>query len=707
MDEVPFRSKEVSWLSFNARGLQEAQSADVPLLERLNFLGIYSSNLDEFFRVRVATLKRLIKLKLPHKKLGIPHPEVTFAQVNSILKKEARVFNQTYNEVFRELEKENVFLINETEVPEELHDYLGNYFDSEVLPHLMPIITKSNSKLGGLKDHPMYLAVRLTNSRSNSRPMHSLLEIPQQLPRFHVLPRTGEEERVMYIDDIIRFGLHRVFESTPYDVFESYALKFTRDAEMEVDDDITESFYDQVEEGLKAREEGNPVRLNYDASIPASFLRLVMNGLEATSSDSRFPGARYHNRKDLMKFPSLGRADLKYPRARIVVPKAFQQAERNHIFSTIRQGDILLHFPYHSFNHFLDLLRQACMDPLVKSISITQYRIASDSAVARALISAVRNGKEVSVLVEPTARFDEEANLHWASLYRDAGIHVFLGVRGLKVHAKLCLIERVENGRIRYYSCIGTGNFNEDTARLYTDHMLLTANQSLGRDTARIFQFFRRNYETPQLDHLIFAPFTLRSRLYEMIQTEIREARAGRHAEMWIKINNLSDYDTVKLVYEAARAGATVNLNVRSMFSLAPETPGTEDSIEAMGIVDRFLEHSRILVFHNAGDPLYFLTSADFLPRNFDSRCEIMCPVLDSDLQTQLRRYLDLQWRDTVKARVLDAELSNEQRRGSPGDPRLRSQQAIGDYLAGLNQATATSSPKDLSFSDEVLVSDL
>lgn len=707
MDEIPFRSKELSWLSFNSRVLQEAQSLDVPLLERLNFLGIYSSNLDDFFRVRVATLKRLIELKLPRPKLGIPDPEDTFAEINGQLKREAAIFNQTYAEVFRRLEEEGIFLLNEREVPGEHRGYLESYFESEVLPHLMPIVTKLNSRLGGLKDYPMYLAVRLTNAHSKSRPMHALLEIPQNLPRFHVLPSSGKRHQVMYLDDIIRFGLKRVFEFTHYDKFESYALKFTRDAELEFDDDITESFYDQVEESLKAREEGNPVRLNYDQDMPLSFLELVMDGLEAAGAHSTFPGARYHNRKDLMKFPSFGRSDLKYPARKIIVPKLFR-AERGHTFSAMRRRDILLHFPYHSFNHFLDLLRQASMDPLVKSVSITHYRIAKQSAVARALIAARRNGKEVTVLVEPTARFDEEANLHWASVYSSAGIQVHLGVRGLKVHAKLCLIERIENGRTRYYSCVGSGNFNEETARLYTDHMLLTSNQEIGNDLCQVFKFFQRNYDVPKLKHLVLAPFTFRKRIYELIDKEIEEAQAGRRAEMWVKINNLSDYDTVAYLYRAAQAGVKVWLNVRGMFSLiSGKLPGTEN-IRAIGIIDRLLEHARVLIFHNGGNPKTFITSADFLPRNFDGRIEVMCPIYDPAIQKQLRHYVDLQWRDNTKARVLDSNLSNQFLNDGAHSPGLRSQVAIEDYLASHGRSSGTANEsEDAECPDEAFVTDV
>ncbi len=692
MIDIPFRSKELSWLSFNARVLQEADSDDVPLLERLTFLGIYSSNLDEFFRVRVATLRRLINLHLPHTQLGIPDPEVTLTRVNSVLKRETKVFNHVYHNVFRALEAEGIRLVTDQEVPQRMHGYLNGFFEREVLPHLMPISIKSTSSLGGLKDHPMYLAVRMSKSGSRGRPHHSLIEIPQHLPRFHVLPQSQDEQLVMYVDDVIRFGLHRLFESLPYDHFESFALKFTRDAEIELDNDITESFYEQVADALKAREGGLPVRINYDAAMPRSFLKLVIDGLDATGDeDSQFPGARYHNRKDLMHFPTMGRHDLHFPKFQTVVPAEFRTDTRRHLLKAVRERDILLHYPYHSFEHFLDLLRQVSLDPLVKSISLTQYRIAKNSAVARALLSAVRNGKEVTVLVEPTARFDEEANLQWARLYAEAGIRVILGVQGLKVHAKLCLIERLEKGVTRTYSCVGTGNFNESTAKLYTDHMLLTYNQEIGSDLHQIFQFFRKNYETPRLRHLIFAPFDLRRSLFEFIDFEIDQATQGRPAEIWIKINNLSDVETVRRLYQAAQAGVDLRLIVRSMYSLVNDEPGHSESVHSIGIVDRLLEHTRILVFHHGGNRRYFLSSADFLPRNFERRCESLCPILDPRLQRQLQAYLDLQWRDNVKARCLDADLSNAIRNGAASEPRLQSQVAIRDYLETLTRSPGTS----------------
>ena len=686
MIDIPFRAKEVSWLSFNSRVLQEARLPDTPLLERVKFLGIYSSNLDEFFRIRIATLRRLARLGLPAEKLGIPDPRETLQKVNQTLKVESRLFNEVYEQVFASLREENIRIITEKEVPPPLEGYLRDYFSREVLPRLMPIVIKSNSTLRDLQDQPMYLAIKLGRNAGAGRPLHALIEIPTDIPRFLVLPKAGADQLVMYLDDVIRFGLPMVFEPTTYDTFESYAVKFTRDAEMEFDNDFMDSLYEQLSEGLKAREGGDPVRINYDASMPKPFLRLVMNALDVVGEeDSRFPGARYHNRRDLLKFPSLGRGDLKYPPIRTLTPPRID-AEDNNLFRSIRYRDILLHLPYHSFHHFLDLLRQASIDPLVKTIRMTQYRLAKDSFVARALINAVRNGKEVTVLVEPTARFDEQNNMTWASRYRDAGIRVIWGVPGLKVHAKLCLIERIENGALRPYSVISTGNFNEVTAKIYTDHMLFTGHPEFGDDLRQIFRFFERNFEIPKLKRLVCAPFSLRSTVYDAIDYEIAAAQAGKTARIWIKINNLSDVEVVRRLYVAAAAGVEIRLIVRGMFSLDTEEPAGGNKIEAIGIVDQLLEHTRVLIFHNGGNRRFYLSSADFLPRNFDSRCEVLCPVLDPWLQEQLSRYVEIQWSDTVKARVLDSSLNNRLRQSLDEAAPVRAQAAILEYLDGLDR---------------------
>ena len=684
MIDIPFRSKEVSWLSFNARVLQEGADPTVPLHERIKVLGIYSNNLDEFFRVRVATLRRLTLLGDRWKELNIPDPNETLKEVRSVVAQQAVDFNKAYRAALEDYEKIGVKIVNDNHVPAKLKKWVKDYFRAEVSPHLMPIMLKSAAALPRLKDYPMYLAVRLSKKAGQGRPAHALLEIPNNLPRFVVLPKSGKIQLVMYLDDIIRFGLKDVFGHLAYDEYESYAIKFTRDAEIEFDDDFTESFYEKLTEGLKAREVGLPVRANYDAEFPKPFLNLVLKKLNLNRTESVYAGARYHNRKDLMGFPKLGGPGVSNPKPVPIINKALRKSERNGFFSVLRKQDLLLHFPYQPFRHFIEFLREASIDPFVQAISVTQYRLARNSCVAKALMAAARNGKRVTVLVEPQARFDEKANIRWANEYRDAGVRVILGIPGLKVHSKLLLIARKEQGRLRRYTGLGTGNFNEDTATIFADHLLLTANPELGKDAAAVFSFFKRTYKPPKLKHLFMAPFQLRRFLREKVGREIENAKAGNEAMLSLKVNNLSDAETVKLLYKASAAGVRIRLIARSMFSLVTGDEGPGKDIEAIGIVDKYLEHSRLLIFHNEGKPEVYLTSADFLPRNFDSRVETAFPVLDPKLAGQLIQYFEIQWQDNCKARILDPDLTNtyvKRRKKSPG---VRSQEEIEKYLRGL-----------------------
>ena len=640
VQEIPFRSKEVSWLAFNSRVLQEAADPQVPLLERVKYLGIYSSNLDEFFRVRVATLKRLTLFRKNFKQLKLPDPSRTLKQIKLIVRSEMIKFDQIYADIFQGLRKRGIQMVNEATVPDALKPWLDDYFHTNVRPRIMPNMIKGYSDLDELRDRPMYLAVRLQQAEHPDRVAFSLIEIPSgELPRFVVMPEHKGSTVVMFLDDIIRYGLPTLFKGLPFDTFEAWAVKFTRDAEMEFDDDFTESLHDKIADGLKARETGAAVRMNYDKSLPTEFLKLLLGKLKLKEEDTLFPGARYHNRKDLMKFPSLGGPDVKFP-AVPVLEHPHLPSDRPGILKLLQKRDVLLHLPYHSFNTFLDLLREASLDPMVQSIQMTQYRVARHSCVAKALVSAVRNGKSVTVLVEPRARFDEKNNIEWASQYQEAGVKVILGIPMLKVHAKVCLITRSEGRHDTYYSVIGTGNFNEDTSQYYTDHMLMTADQGIGRDLTQIFKFFTNTYQSPRLDYLVASPFHLRSTIKFWIENEITNAQRGLRAEIFIKINNLSDLEIVELLYKAEAAGVNVRLICRSMFSVVTGDSRHPSNIQAIGIVDRYLEHSRILQFANAGEPKTFLSSADFLPRNFDSRFEIICPIYDPRLQSELQSYL-------------------------------------------------------------------
>lgn len=677
MEGAPFRSKEVSWLAFNSRVLQEAGDPKVPLLERLRFLGIYSSNLDEFFRVRIATLRRLVLLGRDYQKLQLPDPKITLRETKSIIKRDAAIYDRIYDEIFAGLAGQGIRLINDAEVPKLLKPWLTEYFYTKVRPRIMPIVIRSYSELGALRDHPMYLAVEMGRLERKTRLAHALIEIPStELPRFVTLPEHKGERLVMYLDDIIRFGLPSIFTGLPYDKFEAYAIKFTRDAEMGFDDDVTESLYDKIAEGLRSRQTGQAVRMNYDARIPPSFLKLLTDKLKLASDDTLMPGFRYHNRRDLVKFPAPD--SLGYPRE-TPLPHPQLHGKRESIFRVLQDRDLLLHLPYHSFTSFLDFLREASLDPLVESIRLTQYRLARQSCVARALMNAAQNGKDVTVLIEPQARFDEKNNIEWANRYQNAGVKVILGVPGLKVHAKMCLVVRHEGGADRYYSAIGTGNFNEETSQFYTDHMLLTSHPGLGADILEAFRFFQANWQPPRLSHLVAAPFSLRAGVKDWIQNEINHARQGKESGIFIKLNNLADPEITGLLYEASQAGVPVQMIVRSMFSVITGEPVSKN-IRAIGIVDRYLEHSRILVFRNGGSPRYFLSSADFLPRNFDSRFEIVCPVYDLKLQEQLARCLEIQWSDNAKARVLDRRLGNALVKND--GPPVRAQEATRQWLA-------------------------
>jgi polyphosphate kinase len=676
VDGVPFRSKEVSWLAFNSRVLQEAADEHLPLNERLRFLGIYSSNLDEFFRVRIATLRRLVELGRDYKKLRLPDPRQTLKEAMQIIKVEATRFDETYRNIVAGLAKRGVDLVDDTTVPRPLWEWLLEYFFNKVRPHIMPVMIRSYTRFSKLPDAPMYLAVEMTKGGRKGRETHALIEIPiNVLPRFVTLPPHKGRTLVMYLEDIIRFGLPSLFAALPFDDFRAWAIKFTRDAEMEFDDDVTESLYDKISQGLRARQLGDPVRMNYDASIPRHYLNLLADKLEL-DGDALMPGSRYHNRRDLMRFPAPAAPELP---GEAMLPHESLSGARESIFRTLVEGDSLLHLPWHSFSHFLDFLREASLDPLVSSIQLTQYRLAKNSCVARALIAAAQNDKDVTVLVEPRARFDEKHNIDWAHLYQEAGIRVILGVPGLKVHAKMCVVTRHEHGADRYYSALGTGNFNEETSRFYTDYMLLTAHQGIGADIVESFRFFSSNWLPARLLHLVAAPFNLRAQVRHWIQLEMAHARAGREAEIFVKLNNLADPEITGLLYEASRAGVKVRLIVRSMFSVVTGDKKFSRHIRALSIVDRYLEHSRVLIFHNGGQPRTWLSSADFLPRNFDSRFEVIFPILDPVLQSELRRVMEIQWSDNVKARVLDKELSNAINPG--GKKRVRSQEAVRDWL--------------------------
>ncbi|MBN2735524.1 MAG: polyphosphate kinase 1 [Spirochaetales bacterium] len=658
-----YRPKETSWLAFNQRLLQEAEDASVPLIERLRFLGIFSSNLDEFYRVRVATLSRLSKIgKRAVRILGYD-PKKVLQQVNKTVIMQQKQFDCIYDSIKKELDNEHVHIISEMDLTEEQGHFVHSYFQKKIRPKLIPIMIDQINEFPDLRDQFIYLAVVLhketPGSLTKDKAKYALIEVPtDQISRFLVLPSHDQENYIMLIDDVIRFGLKDIFAMFDYSGFDAYTIKVTRDAELDIiEDDLSQSEIKKVSKSLKQRKEGDPVRLIYDQSIPEEFLQFIRKNLQLSSFDTTISGSRYHNFKDFISFPVLGKTKLVYPPLKFL---SHRDIKRNSIIlKTIAQKDILLHFPFQSFHYFIDLLREASIDPDVTSIKLTIYRAAKNSSVINALINAVKNGKQVVVVIELRARFDEAANIKWANLMQEEGVKVIYGVQGLKVHAKLCLITRKENKLVEY-CCIGTGNFNEATAKIYGDITLMTADKRITKEVSRIFDFFEANYDISQFKHLIVSPFNMRKKIIKFIQKETRNAAQGKAASIVIKLNNLVDSEIIQHLYEASRAGVSVRLMIRGMFSLIPGIEDMSENIKAKTIIDKFLEHTRILYFYDEGNHRIFISSADWMRRNMDRRVEVCCPIYDENLKKELLEYLEMQWADNVKSRHLDKDLSNE-----------------------------------------------
>jgi polyphosphate kinase len=676
MTNLPIINREISWLSFNERVLQEAESDDVPVLERLKFLGIYSNNLDEFFRVRFATVKRMMTLdKKAQEQLGYDPAKVMEA-IKGKLKQLQKRYTKTYESIIRKLEKENIFIINETQLDKEQGEFVRNYFQETVQLEIFPIMLDKAKQFPSLQDASIYLAIRF--SKNKSREIHySLIEVPTaSLSRFLVLPSKKEKQFILFLDDVIRYNLKDIFQIYDFDKIEAYTIKFTRDAELDVDNDVSLTMVEAMAVSLKKRKNASALRFVHDARMPKDFRNYLIKKMALDSKVQLYAGARYHNFKDFMKFPTMGRNNLLYPMLSHIIHPELDKVRS--ILDKVKQKDVMLYFPYHSFDYFLDLLREAAIDPNVSHIRITLYRVATNSHVIKSLITALQNGKDVTVLIELRARFDEEANIHWATKLTDAGARVIPGIPGLKVHSKICLITRREKGRKIYYGCVGTGNLHEKTARVYTDAMLLTCNQSITRETRQIFSFFDKNYSVPKMHKLLVAPFTLRSKLTHLINREIKHAKAGKAATIFLKLNNLVDEDMIERLYNASRNGVKIRMIVRGICSLVPGIPGVSENIEAISIVDKYLEHSRIFIFSNAGAAETFIGSADLMTRNLDHRIEVVLPVLDEKIQRQLAHIMELQWSDNVKARIFDVNQSNEFKQ-TDGTP-IRSQNAIYDF---------------------------
>lgn len=685
LKQSPIINRDISWLSFNERVLQEAECKDVPLLERLKFIGIFSNNLDEFFRVRVATLRRMKEYsKEAQEELGIDPEELLDAIMEKVLQLQKR-FDAAYFQILADMEKENILIVNEKQLNEPQADYVKKYFRDKVRLEIFPIMLDKNVRFPTLHDSSIYLAVRFYNEDVKDS-NYSILEIPTSIPRFVVLPAIENKICIMFLDDVIRFNLEDIYKIYDFKTIDAYTIKFNKDAELELDNDVTESFLETVELSLKQRKNAKPLRLIYDAEMPNEFLQYLLKKMNFNRQGHVAPGVRYHNFKDFIKFPKVHPAKF-WNQDESFIPHP-QLENCRSILDKMKSRDIFLYYPYHSFDYFLDLLREAAIDPDVSHIRMTVYRLSSHSHVVKSLLTALKNGKDVTVMIELRARFDEAANIDWANKLKDEGAKVITGINGLKVHSKICLITRREKGKKIYYGCLGSGNFHEVTAKFYTDIHLLTADQSITRELRELFNFFDKNYLIPKLQRLTIAPFNLRSKLISWINREIRNARTGKRAEIFIKVNSLVDEALIQKLYYASKAGVKIRLIVRGTCSLIPGLPKVSENIEAISIVDQYLEHSRVFIFYNNGREEVYFGSADLMTRNIDYRIEVIAPVLNIEIRQQLIDLMELQWQDNTKARIFDADQNNNFRTVEANQRKLRSQITARDYFIHLYQLT-------------------
>ena len=650
MTNYTYSNRELSWLNFNARVLQEASDSEVPLIERLRFLGIFSNNLDEFFRVRYATYKRITQSKgNEHKIIGGYDVSELLKEITQIVIEQQTESLNILSEIHEKLKSHNIHIIDETQIGKKHQVFVKNYFLDKVSPALVTIMLNDIEAVPNLKDTAAYLAVKLTHKKSKSK-RYTLIEIPTSLNRFVVLPSIDDKQYVIMLDDLIRYNLNVIFNIFEYDSISTHMIKITRDAELDLEGDLDKSYIEKLLTSVKDRMVGDPVRFVYDKTIDQDTLDFLLLKLEIENTDSLIPGGRYHNRRDYMKFPDLGAKHLLYQKIDpLPIPGLSLQGS---IFKKIAQKDFLQYTPYQTFSYTIKFLREAALDPNVKSIKITIYRLAEVSHIASSLINAAKNGKKVTVSIELQARFDEANNIKYSERMKREGIKLIFGVTGLKVHAKSCVIERLEGKKIRRYGFISTGNFNEITANIYTDYTLFTCHSEILKDINKVFEFFEANYRIKKYKHLIVSPHYTRDFFYDKIDQQIELAKANKPCGIMFKMNSLSSYDMAKKIYQASQAGVEIKLIIRGICCLIPGVKVMSENIKAISIVDKFLEHPRLFIFKTAKkNHDVYISSADLMTRNLDNRVEITCPVYDDDIKKELIDTFDICWRDNVKAR--------------------------------------------------------
>ena len=678
-------NREISWLSFNERVLQEASDKKVPLLERLRFVGIFSNNMDEFFKVRYAKIQRISEGKFPEKsKFEIRQAKKLLKEITNIAIQQQNKMRYVRRGIFEELKLHDIHLIDERNLNKKQGEFVRDFFINKVSPSLFTIVLNDLPEFPIIKDTSIYLAVKMSKNKISdptdfAQPIYALVEIPtDSLGRFVVLPKEGKKNYIMLLDDVIRYNLDEIFNIFDYNQIEAHVIKISRDAQFDEDLDRTKSVLDKVSFYVRQRQKGEPVRLIYDDAIAADTLEFLKQKMGFDDLDSLIPGGRIHNHRDFMGFPDLGRKKLLYKQYPALPIKDLSL--HGSILKQIKAKDRLLYAPYHNYQYVLKFLREAALDPKVKEIKITIYRLAKNSQIAGALINAAKNGKKVTVQIELRARFDEAHNIKYAEIFKNEGINLVFGLPDIKVHSKVCMIEREEEGKIQRYGFISTGNFNEKTAKIYTDYTLFTADQEIMEDVSKLFDFFDINYKIPKYKHLLVSPHYFRKKIYALINEQVNRAKAGKEAFIRMKMNSLSDRRMIDRLYKASQAGVKIHLIVRGINRLIPGIKGLSENIEAISIVDKFLEHPRLFIFGPEDEEKVFIGSADLMPRNLDRRVEVTTPVYDPEIKKELIDTFNISWNDNVKARIFN-ELQDNQYKKTEGKP-IRSQFATYDYYS-------------------------
>jgi polyphosphate kinase len=681
----PYIDREKSWLAFNARVLQEAADENVPLLDRLRFLGIFSNNLDEFFRVRYAAIRRMTLEKIDTKPmLGDISAEQLLKDITEIVIEHQSESLRILNDIEKKLEKQGIYIINEKQINKDQETFIKEFFIQKVSPELVTIMLNDLVEFPLIKDTSGYLAVKLVMNKNKSGLIsqldndkeirYAIVEIPKTINRFVVLPSNSDKQYIILLDDVIRYSLDHIFNIFDYESIAAHMIKITRDAQLEFDSDLSKSLIEKISYSVKERRVGEPVRFVYDQAIEKDTLEFFLNRMKIDSSDSIIPGGRYHNRRDYMDFPNLGRYDLLYKQN---VPLPIQGLSLDgSMLQSIKEKDYLLHAPYQSFSYVIRFLREAALDPKVQSIKITLYRLSKNSQIVSSLINAAKNGKKVTVQIELQARFDEASNISYAEQMQEEGINLIFGVKGLKVHSKICLVERLEDDEIKRYGFVSTGNFSESSAKIYTDVTLFTSDSKILKDMSKVFEFFEVNYRVHRYKHLIVSPHYTRSRFVKLIDREIKNASEGLPAYINLKMNSLSDYKMIDKLYEASNAGVKIKLIIRGICCLVPGLKNYSENIEAISIVDNYLEHSRVFIFGNNNNPEIFISSADFMTRNIDARVEVTCPIYDEEIKQDLIDTFEIGWKANVKARLHSDKFENLYRKRGE-DKVFRAQQEM------------------------------